>query len=255
MEITDITATDLQDDTMGPIIIDEHRKQVTKRMKEEKYMDILAFYFMSVFQDFEKFLRTEIDSVEDDFKLILDEENSSFVTYELQPGSYTFAGLSEAVFNILQLENPGSKNAIDIEIDDITRKSKLVVKPGIIAIRLDEKLFLSTILGFNYDWDHNHYNKDTSQKYVNFSTTNQIHLKCDVTCGSVVKGLRLPILYCFSLVKPAGYKIFSRPETVKYRKIKQSFLNTITFYLEDDNHDEIDFNGETLTFILQMIKF
>ena len=34
----------------------------------------------------------------------------------------------------------------------------------------------------------------------------------------------------------------------------KSVLNTITFYLEDDNNNEIDFNGETLTFKLQMIK-
>ena len=37
-------------------------------------------------------------------------------------------------------------------------------------------------------------------------------------------------------------------------KITKSVLNTITFYLEDDNNDEINFNGEMLTFTLQMIK-
>ena len=36
MEITDITATDLQDDIIGPIIIEEYREQVTKRMKDGK---------------------------------------------------------------------------------------------------------------------------------------------------------------------------------------------------------------------------
>ena len=30
-------------------------------------------------------------------------------------------------------------------------------------------------------------------------------------------------------------------------------MNT-TFYLEDDNNKEVNFNGETLTFTLQMIK-
>ena len=28
----------------------------------------------------------------------------------------------------------------------------------------------------------------------------------------------------------------------------------MTFYLEDDNNEEVDFNQETLTFTLQMIK-
>ena len=28
----------------------------------------------------------------------------------------------------------------------------------------------------------------------------------------------------------------------------------MTFYLEDDKNEEVDFNGETVTFTLQMIK-
>ena len=31
-------------------------------------------------------------------------------------------------------------------------------------------------------------------------------------------------------------------------------MNTITFHLEDGNNEEVNFNGETLTFTLQMIK-
>ena len=36
LEITDITATDLQDDVIGPIIIEEYRNQSTKRTKDDK---------------------------------------------------------------------------------------------------------------------------------------------------------------------------------------------------------------------------
>ena len=41
--ISDITPTDLQNDIIGPIIIKAYREQVTKRMEDEKYMDILGF--------------------------------------------------------------------------------------------------------------------------------------------------------------------------------------------------------------------
>ena len=34
LDISDITATDLQDDIIGPIIIEEYREQVTKRMED-----------------------------------------------------------------------------------------------------------------------------------------------------------------------------------------------------------------------------
>ena len=250
----DITAADLQDDIIAPIIIKEYNEQVTKRMNDEQYMNILAIFTSSVFQDFESFLRTQFDLVEDDIKLVLDEYNSSFITCELDPGIYTFKDISEAFFNILQSDCPGDCNVIVIEYDDIKMKTKLDVKAGIIAIRFDEKSFFSTILGFTPGWDYKHYNKYISQKTVNLSNTNKIHLKCDAIDGSVVNGVRQPILYSFVLNKPTGYKVFSEPETIHYKKINKSVLNTITFYLEDDNNEEVDFNGETLTFRIEMIK-
>ena len=254
LDIEDITAEDLQDDIIAPIIIEEYKKQVTKRMKDDGYMNIVADYVRSVFQDFESYLRTEVDLVEDDIKLVLDEYNSNFITFELEPGIYTFKDISEALFNILQTEYPGSSNVINIEYDDITGKTKLVVRDGIIAIRFDEKSFFSTILCFISGWDYKHYNRYISQKNVNLSSTNKIHLKCDAIDGSLVNGIRQPILYGFALDKPSGYKVFSEPETIHYKKINKSVLNTKTFYLEDDNNNEVDFNGETLTFTLQMIK-
>ena len=254
LDIEDITAADLQDEIIGPIIIEEYKKQVTKRMNDEQYMNILAIYIRSVFQDFKSFLRTQIDLIEDDVKLVLDEYNSSFITYELEPGIYSYRDLSAALFYILEYEYPQSSSEILIRLDDVTRKTKLVVRSGIIAIRFDEKSFFSTILGFTPEWDYKHYNKYLSQKIVNLSNTNKIHLKCDVIDGSVVNGIRQPILYSFVLDKPSGYKVFCELETIHYKKINKSVLNTITFYLEDDNNKEVDFNQETITFTLQMIK-
>ena len=175
MDISDITATDLQDDLIAPIIIEEYKEHITKRMKVEQYMNILSNYTSSVFQDFESFLRTQNDLIEDDIKLVFDEYNSSFITHELQPGIYTFKDISEALFNILQLEYPGPSNKIVIEFDDITRNTKLVVRNGIIAIRFDEKSFSSTVLGFTPGWNYKHYNEYISQKIVNLSSTNKIH--------------------------------------------------------------------------------
>ena len=254
LDIEDITAADLQDDIIAPIIIEEYNEQVTKRKNDDGYVNLLARYTSSVFQDFKSFLRTQIDLVEDDIKLVLDEYNSSFITCELDPGVYNFKDNSEALFNILQSDCPGDCNVIVIEYDDIKMKTKLDVKAGIIAIRFDEKSFFSTILGFTPGWDYKHYNKYISQKIVNLSNTNKIHLKCDVINGSVVNGLRQSMLYSFVLDKKPGYKVFSEPETIYYKKINKSVLNTITFYLVDDNNEEVDFNGETLTFTLQMIK-
>ena len=194
LDISDITAADLQDDLIAPIIVNEYKRQVTKRMKDDKYMNIAASFVISVFQDFESYLRTKVDLIEDDIELVLDEYNSSFFTYELQPGIYTFKDISQARFNILQSEYPGPSNVIDFEYDDITMKAKLVVTSGIIAIRFDEKSTFCIVLGFTSGWDFKHYNKYISQKILSLSSTNKIHLKCDIIDGSVVNGLRQPII-------------------------------------------------------------
>ena len=164
MYIEDITAADLQDEIIAPIIIEEYKKQVTKRMKDDKYMNIVAGYVSSVFQDFESYLRTEVDLIEVGIELVLEEYNSSFITYEISPGIYTFKDFSQALLNILQIEYPGPSNVIDIEYDDITMKTKLVVRSAIIAIRFDEKSFVSTVLGFTSGCSYKHYNEYTSQK-------------------------------------------------------------------------------------------
>ena len=251
MDISDITDEDLQDDIIAPSIIKKLKEQVTKRMEDGGYMNILARYTDSVFQDFESFLRTQIDIVGDDIKLVLDEYNSNFNTYELTPGIYTFKDISEALYNILQSEYPGPGNVIYIEYDDTTMKTKLVVKYGIIALRFDEKSFFSTVLGFTSGWDYKFYIKYTIQKLVNLGSKSKINLKCDVID---VNGSRQPILYSFILDKQPGFKVFSETEKIHFKKINKSVLNTITFYLEDDNNEEVNFNGETLTFTLQLIK-
>ena len=102
---------------------------------------------MSILQDFESFLRTEIDLVEDDIRLVLDEYSSSFITYEIEPSIYTFDDISKALFNILQPEYELFNNSVDIDFNDIAMKTKLVARRGIIALRFDEKSFFSTNLG------------------------------------------------------------------------------------------------------------
>ena len=89
---------------------------------------------------------------------------------------------------------------------------------------------------------------------MNLNSTNKIHLKFDCIQGSIQDGLRQLTLFSFVLDKPSGYKVFCEPETIHFKKINKSVLKTATFYLEDSNNEEVNFNGETLTFTLQMTK-
>ena len=95
LEISDITAADLQDDLIAPSIIEEYKEQVRKRTKNEQYLNIVAGYVSSVFQDLESYLRTEVDLIEDDIKLVLDEYNQVCTILKMFPKLFlTFSNLN-----------------------------------------------------------------------------------------------------------------------------------------------------------------
>ena len=88
----------------------------------------------------------------------------------------------------LQSDFEGVNSTVDAEQDDISMKTKMVVTPGIIAIKFGEKSFISTILGFNTHGDYEYYNEINSQNISNLSTIDKTHLKCDIFHGSVLNG-------------------------------------------------------------------
>ena len=214
----------------------------------------------SPIQDFECYLRIVVGLDGDELQLISKHYNSNFVTYELSPGIYTIKDISEAVYTMGDHEG-----TLQIKNDDITMKTKPILTgfDGIFGkLRFNKKSFLNTLLGFTPYWDSkliNAINVDSSsvyniEKLLKFGTNDKIHLKSDAINGSVVNGLRQPILFSFILKKRSGYKVIHQRKTVHYRKLSESALNTTRFYIGDDNNKEVDFNGETLTFTLQIIE-
>ena len=265
LNISHITDKHLDDEVLGRRIIDEYIKLSRERMNTDGYMLLLLDYGRSLFRDFESYLRIVVGLDEEDIQLFLKEYNSHFITYGLTPGIYTIQDISDAIQTF-----SGHKETIQLEYDDISMKTKIILKfknneKGLFALgrlRFNEKSFFHTLLGFSPYWDYKPTNSNhvvipgvyISDKILNLSATNKIHLKCDCISGNIQDGIRQPILFSFVLDKPSGYKVFSEPETIHYKKINKAVLNTITFYLEDDHNEEVNFNGETLTFTLQMIK-
>ena len=211
-------------------------------------------FVRSGFPNFENFLRIVVDLDECDIQLILTQFYSNFVTYEILPGIYSIEDLSEAVDTMGDHEGTPQ-----IEYGDVTMKTNIILNrfsDTFGTLRFDQKYFVIKLLGFTPYWDykpHNSIQADspgvyTNEKIFNWNTIDKYHLKCDVNDSSVVNGRRESKLFGFVLDTPSSYKLFCQPETIHYKVINKSVLNTITIYLENNNHEEVDFNGETLTF-------
>ena len=223
----------------------------------------------SSFRDLECYLRTLSCPNENNIQLILKIYSSKITTYEIPPGTYTFKDLSEVLsrgfkkeFELRKLRpnhiNDNSDSFI-IESDNVTLLSKLFSRYEINLLKFDKKSLFITVLVCLPFWDYK--NPVETRNFVYYSEKNrkksindEIHLKCDVIDGSVLNGVRQPIFHSFVLDKPSPHKVFCEPGTIHYEKLNKHHLNTKTLYLEDDHNEEVNFNGETLTFILRMIK-
>ena len=176
--------------------------------------------------------------------------------YSLNPGIYEVVDLHNTLKHILP-----DNVKINITIDDIRLKSNLKFNQTLIFTK---QSFFYTILGFTQSRSYPLDDIDgfyqliagsyKSDKPINITGIDKIHLKCDCIQGSIVNGIREPILYSFALSSPPGHKIYKEPRVKLFKKINKSVLSHITFYFEDDDHKPVDFNNETLSFTCQLIK-
>ena len=150
---------------------------------------------------------------------------------------------------------------VSVTIDDVRLKSNLKTNQTLI---FTEKSFFYTIFGFTRSRSYPLDDTDgfyqliagsyKSNKPIDITGIDKIHLKCDCIQGSIVNGIREPILYSFAFFSPPSHKIYKEPRIKLFLKVSKSVLSHINFYFEDDDHKPVDFNGDTISFICQLIK-
>ena len=167
-------------------------------------------YGRSPIRDLESYLRIVVALDEDDIQLISSQYNPNFDSYKITPGLYSIKNISDVACAM-----GNNEGTLKTKYDDFSMETKLILirfGGNFGTLRFDEKSFYNTLLRLTLYWDYkpnNAVHADspgvyTSDKNLNLSTIDKIHLKCDVFDGSVVNGRREPILFSFVLNKPAG---------------------------------------------------
>ena len=118
---------------------------------------------------------------------------------------------------------------VSITIDDIRLKSNIKINQTLI---FTNKSFFYTILGFTqshqgtlndiegfYQFLAGSYEGD---RPINITGIDKVPLKCDCIQGSIVNGVREPILYSFALGSPPGHKIIKEPRVKLFKKVNKS---------------------------------
>ena len=221
------------------------KDEILQELKNVKYNDLegLVYRFKLTYDEIMDIL---------DLKYIPTKKTG----YSIEPNIYNVVDLNKTLKNILP-----NNIKIDIAIDERKYKTDLRINQTLI---FTNKSFFYTILGFTQS--HQGPLNDIegfyqilsglykSDKPVNITGIDKVHLKCNVVDGSIVNGVREPILYSFALDQPPGHKIYKEPKVKLFKKINKSILSHITFYLEDDDYKPVDFNNEIVLFTCQLIK-
>ena len=165
--------------------------------------------------------------------------------YSLNPGIYEVVDLNNTLKHILP-----NNVKVYITIDDIRLKSNLKTNETLL---FTNKSFFYTILGYTqshqcplndiegyYQILPGNYKSD---RPINITGIDKVHLKCDCIQGSIMNGIRQPILYSFAISSPPGYKVYKEPRIKLFKKVNKSVLSHITFYIEDDDHKPVDFHN------------
>ena len=150
---------------------------------------------------------------------------------------------------------------VSVTIDDARLKSSL---KNIQTSIFTEKSFFYTILGFTrshssllddiegfYQMIGGSYKCD---KPINNTGIDKVHLKCNVVDGTIINGIREPILYSFVFSPSPAHKLNNQPRSKHFKRVNKAIFSHITFYFEDDDYKAVDFNGETISFTCQLIK-
>ena len=233
------------DDEYNLSDFDTQKHEIIEELKNAKYNDLKDLVYR---------MQLTYDEIIDilDLKYI----PTKRMGYSIEPNIYNVVDLNKTLKDILP-----NNVKINVTIDERKYKTDLKINQMLI---FTNKSFFYTILGFTQSHSYPLDDIDgfyqlipgpyKSEKPINITGIDKVHLKCDCIDRSIMNGIREPILYSFALDQPPGHKIYKEPKVKLFKKINKSVLSDITFYLNDDDYKPVDFNGETISFTCQLIK-
>ena len=248
--------------------IELHVEQVRKKgliLINDYSLSSLGMFKEEILQELKNVKYNDLEDLVYRFKLTYDEIMdildlkyipTKTTGYSIEPNIYNVVDLNETLKNILP-----NNVKINVTIDERKYKTDLKINQTLI---FTNKSFFYNILGFTQS--HSYPLDDIqgfyqliaglykSERPINITGIDKVHLKCDCIDGSIMNGTRESILYSFSLDQPPGHKIYKEPKVKLFKKINKSILSHITFYFEDDDYKPVDFNNEIVLFTCQLIK-
>ena len=195
---------------------DTQKHEILEELKNAKYNDLedLVYRMQLTYNEIINIL---------DLKYI----PTKSIGYSIEPNIYNVIDLNKTLKNILP-----NNIKINVSIDERNYKTDLKINQTLI---FTNKSFFYTILGSTQSHSYPLDDIDgffqlipglyKSEKPINITGIDKVHLKCNCIDGSIMNGIREPILYSFSLDQPPGHKIYKEPKIKLFKKINKRVLS------------------------------
>ena len=175
--------------------------------------------------------------------------------FVLPPGAYEIEQINDEIarhfasesFNNITIDSA----PIKLEANTATLRSIIRLSDGY-KVDLTQTNTLRDLSGFESVILSDIYNY--SKNKVNIIDIHRLHLWSDCIIGSLRNGYPSNILFTIVLNESPGAKIVREPNLILYKHIYKQKLDSIEFWMEDDDGNQIDNNGETISFTLHMKK-
>ena len=180
-----------------------------------------------------------------------DAATATWETITLDPGAYEIDQMNAEINRLLGRSTVGvPTNSFTLEPNEQTLHS--IIKLNDLIVSFNTPNSIASILGFRETTILTaDFNKSPNK--VNIISVDRIHLCCDAIDGSLLNGKESPILFSFVLNEEPGTRIVREPNVILPKYLNKQKLETIEFWLIDDDGEPVSFQGETITFTTQIL--
>jgi hypothetical protein len=172
---------------------------------------------------------------------------SAYVVITLATGAYNISELY-AELKAKFLANGDVNKPVKITALQSSAKAEMTLTNTIVDFTYPNSI--NKILGF----DNKQYGDISlpdltyiSESIVNIIDISSIYVNSDIVANSYENGKSSNVLYSFFPTVPPNYKIVEKPNPPSYLPIKRSYIDSISFWLNDDKGRRLNMRGENVT--------
>ena len=170
-------------------------------------------------------------------------------TIRLPRGCYELDEIYEGVMKLMDWTK--SSAPVVIGKNKITLRASLLIKDNW-AVEFPEKNSLGTVLGFDSKTYESRKEPWISEKIVNILSVNSILIHCDMISGSMVDGVKSPVIYNYSPNVMPGSKIVGDPVKPIYLPVSKDVINELNIWVTDQDNRLLDLQGEKIVLTFHM---